>query len=216
MASLNLIASSDAMLMGRPFDTPLIENIKVLYRQLAPKYIRQSIERNGVDDIMRKGYVAKLTRASRLDPCVIEGCTIVRTELKVPTPLRYKSDVPFLYVGVADLLKPRPFIYILPVELKYINSYKLNNRIPRYFYLNDYLYFINIGLVEEVRVINIWENPDEVVSYCTNDCWTDDMEYPIPMDIISAIKKEIFDFYNVKMPDSDVTVTNSPELTPTK
>ena len=198
MASLNMLATVDAETFGRGEDAFLIENIKILYKQLAPKYIRQSIERNGIDDVMRKGYVAKIIPIdSTVDTCHF-GCPTYRTELTIPTPLRYKSDVPFLFVGTNNSLKPIPYIYILPVEMKYISTYKLNNKIPRYYYLNNYLYFVNIGLIREVQIINIFENPEEVISYCNNNCYNDDMEYPIPADIIPFIRKEIHELYNGK------------------
>ena len=196
MASLNLLATVDAEIIGRGEDVFLIENIKLLYKQLTPKYIRQSVERNGVDSILRKGYVSPIIAVDSIDGCSVL-CKVYRTQNIIPTPLRYKSDVPFLYVGTNNPFKPIPYIYILPPEMKYISTYKLNNKIPRYYYHNNYIYFINIGLVEEVLIINIFENPEEVISYCSNNCYNDDMEYPIPADIIPFIRKEIFELYGV-------------------
>ena len=196
MASLNLLATVDAEILGRGEDSFLIENIKLLYRQLTPKYIRQSAERNGFDSVLKKGYEAAIIPVDNIDGCSIP-CDVYRTANLIPTPVRYKSDVPFIYVGSANPLKPIPYIYILPPEMKYINTYKLNNKIPRYYYHNNYIYFINIGLVERVLIINIFENPDEIVSYCQNFCHNDDMEYPIPADLIPFIRKEIFELYGV-------------------
>ena len=49
-----------------------------------------------------------------------------------------------------------------------------------------------------LQIINIFENPEEVISYCNNSCYNDDMEYPIPADIIPFIRKEIHELYNGK------------------
>lgn len=206
MPSLNMLASEDAHILKDPLNIALKETIKRLYRELSAKYLRQSIERNGIDDVMRKGYIAELEAVSALDPCIITGCKVMRTKWKVPKPLRYKSDVPFLYVGQASLLKPKSYIYILPQEMPYITTYKLNSNIPRYFYLDNYIYFINTGLVDKVRIINIFENPSEVISYCEVGCEDDDTEYPIPMDLISAIKTEILTILGTKgeIPNPDV------------
>jgi len=190
MASLNKYAEQVLLAINRPYDFATHKRIKDLIKQARAERIRQSIERNGIDIHFRQVYHPKLIKVDIADSCVIDiGCIILRTENRIANPIRYKSDVPFLFVGSAD--ENISFTYAGNArELTSATQSKFMSKSPRYMYVNGYLYLYNVTRVKQLAVEALYENPELGTDAC-NICYFDDMEFPISLDMINSIIKEI-------------------------
>ena len=205
MASLNQLASNVAHILGSPTNTSLKSRVKDEYKYLRAKYIRQSIERYGVDSVMKISYVVSLVPVDIADNCIIDiGCDISRTENPIGRPVRYKTDVPFIFVGTPD---GYTFTYIKSIsESRYRRFMKHVNNAILWTYLNDYIYVFN-NKIKQVRVDGVPENPEEWISIC-DDCYNDDMEFPLPFDMTNAITLEIVKLFGVKSINDDKVEMN--------
>lgn len=190
MASLNEIAYSIATKLGKPIDIMLINDIKfsvINYRSL---FIRQDYTKSGkyhqllVQDL---GCVP-VEKVDSAECCTVEsGCFVYRTKDKIPDPIRLKGLEDFTFVGATD--KISRYTSILPEEIEYLKHNKYTSKDPRYYYMNEYVYLLNLQ-PEYVNIRGIFADPREVAKFnqCEDaECYTDDSRFPVPEDMIPGI-----------------------------
>jgi hypothetical protein len=151
MASLKLIADEIADALSRPFDDMFKERIKAVFRHQLATYIRQQINKYGIENAFKTRFSAECVAINPSDsPYEEMGVDYLwyRTINQIPQPVRYTSDEPFTYVGFTNGLTP--FIHTNLVEVHYADM--LSSFIPvtdanegtvepyRYFYRNGYVY----------------------------------------------------------------------------
>lgn len=155
MASINLIADEITGALNRPFDDMFKSRVKSIIRHQLAVFIRQSIEKSGVDDIFKTKFKVQVQKYINVDFELIgvEDERLFRTINKVPRPLRYKTDEPFLWVG--DINGRGTYIYSTLQELPYADLQKVYSgkviagdtnilyKPIRYVYQNDYIYLFN-------------------------------------------------------------------------
>ena len=103
MATLNQLGSKISNILGKPGDHSIQERAKDACKALFATFIRQSIERNGVDEVLKVSFNVPLICVPLTD---IENTyagigakdMVLTTEHRVPTPLRMPNDAPFLHV----------------------------------------------------------------------------------------------------------------------
>lgn len=203
MATLNQLAVKIANLLRDPHNHELRERIKDSYRWLRAERIRQSIEKYGVDATLKTSYIVPLSKVDSADNCVTTAdCVLLRSTNKVAMPIRYNTDDPFTYVGFIDW--STPFIYTDMASLPYMKNLKYIGDAIFYGYENSYLYFNNNTKIKNVRVQAPFADVATAISACdSNGCVTDDMEFPIPEDMLAAIEIEVTKRFGVVAPQSE-------------
>ena len=214
MPTLNQLATRIANQLNRPFDHELKERIKDSYRFYRAERIRQSIEKSGIDDTLKVSYNIDLELVDTGDDCVLTvGCSMLRSVNKVVRPIRYKTDEPFTFVGTIDGI---PFIYSDISSINYMKYLPNIGNTIYYYYENEHIIIKGNKKIERARVQCVPANIETVVDLCNsnNGCWDDDMEYPMPEDIIESITTEIQKKYSVNdIQDKEVPINEKPKTT---
>ena len=220
MASLNQIAYSLAHTLGMPNDHFLLEKIKFSALNLRALYIRQDL----ADNPLSKSYLQSLGALPIVCADIASECTnlnigikanmvIHRTKDKIPTPLRTKETDSFYSVLTLD--KQTIFQEIDPQMINIFLSTKYLYNNPKYFYANEFIYLVNIPNrnLKYINVTGVWENPKDVNTACqeNGDCYSDDSEFPIPIDMIPRMEKELLQLYSNQRPveDEEVRINNN-------
>jgi len=191
MATLRKIAHQIADSINRPFDTMLYYRLRDYIIQESATLLQQTMDKDGVD----KEYVA-----TQIIPMMIVNASELRNEItsdkilrsvnKIHTPVRYKNYTPFVYVGTRDGGHAFSFIN------NYVNKY--HHHLPyvgeqiTYDFMNKHLYVYNNIRIEEVRTDGIY--PFAIMDTFRHDvieqqgeCYIDDMEFPLPLDLINPL-----------------------------
>lgn len=212
MPSLNQYAQQLADSLGRPYDAVLLERVKQLIVQERAVFLQRTMDKDGIDKEYRQTYYATLALVSLNE---IEFITepnvpfVYKTTNKIPKPIRWQNYTPFIYVGIEDgSLSYRAGNYYSKSLSRYL---PLIGEAIMYDYIDGYLYvFPNydshgevIPLSTILRIDEVLQNPrfirtgTESVVDIRENCiyFTDDMEFPMPIDMINALKlnlKELF------------------------
>ena len=215
MPSLNQLAEQVAIKYNKQFDTPFNDFIKDLIKQARATLLRQSANKYGVDRGWTNRYVIELEAVDVADNCnVTVGCTTLRSINKIPTPVRFTTDIPFIYVGSVDgniVFGHMPFYAVKNKKDRKYGSDKIT-----YDWVNNYLYVYVVGIpkLKWVAIEALHESPD-LVPYCDDGggiCYTDDMEFPCPLDIVQTIKLSLMqgELSKLLSPDSEVKQNEEP------
>lgn len=214
MATLNQLASKIANHLNKPFDHELKERIKDSYRFYRAERIRQSIEKSGIDDTLKVSYAVDLELVDIADDCVLTvGCSMLKSVNKVVKPIRYKTDEPFTFVGTLDGI---PFIYSDISSINYMKYLPNIGKAIYYYYENDYIIVKGNTKIERIRIQCVPSNIETMIDLCnsTNGCWDDDMEYPLPDDLIESITTEILRKYSaIYIKDKEIPINEESTTT---
>ena len=63
MATLNQLSSRIVNMIGQPDNHELRERVKDMFKNIFAKYIRQSSERHGIDEILTLSFIASIERS---------------------------------------------------------------------------------------------------------------------------------------------------------
>lgn len=205
MASLNLLAAEITHLLNEPDNYDLTVRVKLAFKHWRATFLRQRIEKYGLESQYIQRFVVQLQEVDKFDNCLVESeCVAMRSINKIPTPISYPSDNPFSFVGT---LHGTPFVMRNVVERKYASSLKWADKAIVYDYINQYIYTFNTKL-EYIELQYLPEDPEAIVNVCDNtDCYDDDMEFPLPADLIQPIKTAILKEFGIIKPENP-EVTN--------
>lgn len=137
MSSIRQIADEIGDALNRPFDWMLKERIKAVFRHEAFTIVKQAIDKAGLTDQFKTRFSAAISVVD--NTASICGTCDIRTTNPVATPIRYKTDDPFSFVGNKD----GTVVYIATklAELPYANLTEVYQGKPiRYIYQNKYIY----------------------------------------------------------------------------
>jgi hypothetical protein len=216
MPSLNEYAQQLADSFNRPYDAMFLERVKQLIVQERATYLQRTMDKDGVDKEYRQTYYAAIQLVNKKEITNPTGEAIgtqqvYKTVNRIPKPIRWKNYTPFFYVGRED----GDFAFRIG------NYYtgKLNKLLPLigeaivYDYIDGYIYvFPNIDengnvipIASPIRIDEVIQNPRFVRTNNASasnantleNCqmFTDDMEFPMPLDMVNSIKlslKELF------------------------
>lgn len=209
MATLNQIADYIAGSLKQPLNEELKRRIKFSVKAWRADFIKQDIERNGISGIYTQRLVLDLTKVDEIDSCKVEGeCKVLRTVNKVPKPIRRTDDVDFNFVGEAD--GSVSFTEASRNEVELFKYLKYTSTKRRYRYINGYIYIFNAKRMKYLGLEYAFENPEEAIQVCSSstadNCYHDDMEFPLPLDMLNRMIKGMlegeYQIYN----DDDLTV----------
>jgi hypothetical protein len=219
MATLNQYADKFTDMVNQRGNHILRQRIKDSIKQAIAMFVRQSIEKHGIDDILKLSYDVPLIEVPAIEwgvndwdiETVATEEKILRSEYRIPYPVRFQNDAPFTYVGLPGFKlsfakreygeKNIPYHASLPASNVVEYSYSLKN---------SYLYLDNINCNEfkyrYIIVETIWENPDEIVSMYSNQDG-DDMQIPLPYDLVNnAVYSILKTEFNIVPIDETVPV----------
>ena len=203
MGTLNEYAARIASLVNQPDNHELKERIKDMIKTGFANRIRQSVEKHGIDDILKLTYEAEVKS-------ITGSINELITKNKVATPIRIMSDAPFMFVGTTD-----------GQAYRYENSrgaakcrksghatHTPTGSNTSYFIENGYIHIIkpdNVN-ISKIKITSIFENPDEVIS---TTCDGQDVELPFPNDMLENIIYEILKTeFNMYPRDIDIKVNS--------
>lgn len=186
--TLNQGAERIAYALGEPTNYVLKENIKFSIINYRATFMRRDIAANGMSDEFLQKFHADLIKVDKADDCSFTiDCTVLRTKNKIPKPVRIKSDVVFKFVGTPH---GKPFVYTEFEEFKYRCFNKYTGNEVAYSYINNYLYFFNANHLKKAALQYAVADP-RLVNLCQEDCYDDDMEFPMAEDLMSDIIRNI-------------------------
>lgn len=207
MASLKLIADEISDALARPFDDMFKERIKSIFRHELATVIRQQINKYGLSNQFKSNFQVTCIESSPIVTSLYSIDTTdnwYRSENKIPTPIRYESDDPFTFVG--NILDNIPFIYTNLTENLYVSYLPMNQKEyqmavdqtevkkpSRYFYRDGYIYAYSEEVdTSEPFILNI-EGVflGDVNSINDKSSITDDMDFPMPEDLIQTVKERL-------------------------
>lgn len=200
MATLNSIITQLADALNRPEDSMLRSRLKDLVIQTFALFVSRSITTYGIDkEFVYSYYITQLQEVN-----TIEGVTLTRpyiiTENKIPRPLRYSSNCPFVYVGTVE--GDISFAYRHKHSRQYTNFLPYIGEAPSYDFHEDRIILWNIPrfyttaeppvlipiaplLVQQVPFDpRVASHPDEFGDFIFDD----DREFPITQDLVQQIK----------------------------
>lgn len=147
MATLNQLSSRIVNMIGQPDNHELRERVKDMFKNIFAKYIRQSSERHGIDEILTLSFIASIDELDydTIRPSkyrILNKRKLIGTVNKLPVPIRIFNDSPYLYVGSVN---GEAYKYINnPTEFVFQNSlFPPNETICYVIEMVEY-YYINL------------------------------------------------------------------------
>jgi len=192
--TLNQLAASVANTLRHPHNHELKERIKDLFKEQIALFIRRSIKEHGIDNILIVSYTSPIVKIKTPSSPIKEDIETptFRTEYKVPKPIRYPGDSPFVYVGTTDRLLSFP--YRLPHEHNLALSFFSTGSYYSYYLNNGFIHINtkehNIFKPRYILVEGLFESPEEVLSMY-DDIDGQDIQLPFSADLVGLIRDRV-------------------------
>lgn len=206
MPSLNQIAEILAERVGRPFDIPFQDLVKPMIIAWSNRLTKNSLEKHMFD---RKHFLVPILvklEETRAIKCEDENCKILKSIDKVPKPIRV-NNILFDYVGSSDYMTS--YDLINEYEIGWLSGNRYTKNRIKYFYKNQhlYLYVSTNTILEDVAVDLIPADVSEVEKLCGEECYNDDMDFPIHPDLLQLLFSSILQTELRQLP-----IVESPEI----
>lgn len=173
------------------------DDFSISYRQIGfifdykrAQYLRQDQSKNwfDMDTVYQDLGILQMEEVDASEcGCFESGCTIFRTVKQIPEVLRYKLKYA-LKISAID--KKKRFELVLPERFDFTGYTKFGRLTIPLYYLNNRLYTQDIAAI---NVRGVLASPEDARGFIcgTTSCFTDDMEYPLPADMITLITNDI-------------------------
>lgn len=195
MATLNQIVYNlrDLVSSGRLNDDTTISfrQLKFIVNYKRAQYLRQDYVKNYFDNdsIYQDLGCLEMEEVDEAECCTYStGCKIYRTKKELPQLIKL---VDRLGIKINAINKTTRFEIVLPERFPFITNTKYPSLTEKIFILNNRIYSKN---VISLNVRGLLANPEDAKKFiCANDtvCYTDDSEYPITIDMLDLITKDI-------------------------
>lgn len=123
------------------------------------------------------------------------GNKLLRTDSRIPTPVRMKNWEGITFVGGIDRAgKPIPVRDAHQSYWDQFNKYTGNEASA--FYRDGYIYLRNVSNADVVNIRGVFEDPEDVHEFTRDnglDLYDEDSSFPIPMDMLEGITKGLID-----------------------
>jgi len=125
------------------------------------------------------------------------GCTILRTKLEIPTPVKLVGTDAITHIGPTDKIDI-PFEYVTYNRALYSGNGAFNGNLIYAFMLNNRIYLKMKGqglmytAMKYINIQGVFQNPEDIqdFTYCGGDaCYTDDTNYPVDSSMVTQIKE---------------------------
>lgn len=195
MPSLNQITDEIADALNRPFDDMLKLRLKEIIKNERALLIREQQSKYGVDDVFIQRYVADVEKVDKSEYPNVSECTILRTQNKIPAPVRMNRDTPFSYVGTIDgnnAFRKGDFSHT-----KFMHFLSLSGGGTTYSYRDGYVFIFSRNKLKQITITAAYDSPELVIPTETSSnisngiTYSDDMEFPLSRDLIQRIKEKL-------------------------
>lgn len=199
MITLNHIVYNIGQLAGKEKDDTYIEQLKfqvMYYRSLLFK--RDYARTGNIPSALLQRIPCIPTEKVEKSECPITELqledTIYRTKYKLPQPIILGRRNAFQYVGTVDW--SNAFNYVFPERIPYLLHAKYTSYSKRYFYLEGYIYLVNVE-IDRIAVKGVFEDPTDLKNFTgcgtdtINPVYTDDSPYPITADLVQRVTQSI-------------------------
>lgn len=196
-----------------------LDQIKFNVRYYRAMFIRRDYAKNGFVSrhVEQDLGCIKLIKVDASKCCNLPiNCAVYRTEKTIPKTIRRNFEESITHVGDVTGLGTIPFVESNAIQWIPYDKYTKDKM--KAYMIEDYLYVYNADGLEYINVKGIFENPKEVEKFsdCKDNggnCYSDDYDYPIPLDMVNMINQGILngeltllsssmsDTYNDRMQD---------------
>ena len=119
-----------------------------------------------------------------------ETCPVYRTTRKMPKTVRFNFTDAFTFIGKPNGTGTIPRVE--PYEVEWLEYDKYTKGHSKYYVIDEYIYIYNPKGLEKINVRGVFEDPEEVFNFkdCdTGPCYDDNMDYPLPLDMVGTINQ---------------------------
>lgn len=231
MVTLNQLGSKISNILGKPGDHNIQERAKSACKALFATYIRQSIERYGIDEVLKVSFNVPLKCVPLTDientyaGIGTETC-VFTTEHKVPIPLRMQNDAPFLQVYTQhDDGSFINYTYASTSMASLLTSiYSPTGVWGSYQIINGKLKIIIKNTLNDLEIeaknyrfvtlVYIAESPEDVIAmYSEED--GQDVELPLPADLVERVVYEVLRVnFGIKPTEHEVKIISDSTYAP--
>lgn len=186
--TLNQIVDSLADSFSRSFDVAFKERLKFTVQYWRARLIKQEIDKGNYHDLFYHTIVLPLKNVDLIDNCSVTlDCPILRTTDKVPAPVRFRGVKSFAFVGSTTGKIKFEYSNLDMLDIKLEGKYR--SKAIFYEYRNDYIYVFNNLKLKNIAIRGVFADLEKLKQYQCNDdvCYTDDMPYPLPEDMIALL-----------------------------
>ena len=136
------------------------------------------------------------------------SCAVYRTKKKLPKTIRFSFRDAITHVGDVTGLSTIPLIE--PHAIEWLPYDKYTKDKFKAYMIEDYIYIYNAQGLQFVNIRGVFENPEDVALFdCDgSDCYDEDMDFPIPMDMIQIITQGIMSGELMMLASSTNDTTN--------
>jgi hypothetical protein len=120
-----------------------------------------------------------------------DSVTLARSG-KLPALLRLKDHESVTFVGFSS--DGEPIQVIDNHAAHWMGNSRFTSEVPYAYIKNDYLYILNFAGADSVHLRGIFEDPEAVIEFLAIEGSIDEddpWEYPIPMDMLEEVTKQI-------------------------
>ena len=118
-------------------------------------------------------------------------CAVYKTVRKIPKTIRFSFRDAITHVSDVTGLGTIPLVESHVVQWLPYDKYAKKKR--KAYMIEDYMYIYEADGLQFINVRGVFEDPEDVAKFdCDgSDCYDDDMDFPIPMDMIQTITQGI-------------------------
>jgi len=221
--NLRQIGDYGANILGQPSNHTLKERFKDSFKRVMATRIRQTVEKNGIDDMFKLSFETDIIPLDNslygVKNPVIKGVDYYYTPSPIPYPVRFQNDSPFTFVG----LNNKPAIYCRMVELKQYHrqssSFPSIGEVIAYLWINRHLFIVvnrhtPKGLTrskyDKVRIESIFPDAEELLMMYDLENDGQDIVVPFADDQVETILYEILKTEYHYVPKETVVTINPP------
>ena len=167
-----------------------LDQIKFNVKYYRAMLIRRDFTRNGIitRHLEQDLGCIELQKADASKCCNLPvDCAVYRSKVKIPRTVRFSFKDAITHVGDVTGLATIPMVE--PHMVEYLPYDKYTKQQKKAYMIEDYLYIYNGDGLKFINVRGVFEDPEEVALFdCDgSDCYDDDSEFPIPMDMVQII-----------------------------
>ncbi len=190
MATLNNIAENIAFTLGEQFNDTLKESIKDSIVDFRAMLIRQDLERNSISyfDYLETFNIALIRVDKSECPELAVKSYVLRSENKVPPPIRLKSNGRSNYKFVGSIDRTISLTFASAFEINFMSSLPFQKNTIYYTYRDGYIYVLNNLKIKKLVVEGIIADPRLVDDCDMPTVYADDRAFPVPVDMLVNIK----------------------------
>ena len=167
-----------------------LEQIKFNIKHYRAMFIRRDFARNGIvtRHLEQDLGCLELRKANASKCCGLpSNCSVYKTVKNIPKTVRFNFKEAITYVG--DITGTNTIPIVASSVIKWLPYDKYTKYKYKAYMIEDYMYIYNANGLQYINVRGIFENPSELINYdCDeSECYNDDSEFPMPMDMISSV-----------------------------